>query len=457
VAADDRRLPKLPADKSRPEGTLMTPLKDGNIILSELYGFLTRHVAFPSPEAADAVTLWAVHTHLVPAFESTPRLAILSPDKGSGKTRLLEMLELVCARATHAVNLSAAALFRIVAASTPTMLFDEADTFFGPKAKEHEELRGLINAGHRKGAQAYRCVGDPAKMEVRAFPAYCPVALAGIGDLPDTILDRSILIKMQRRRAEEKISPFRQRHTAPEGKRLHDAIANWAAAVHGKAAEHEPKMPETLVDRPADVWEPLIIIADLAGGSWAVGARHATVKLNAERAERDPSLGAKLLSDIKAVFDGYDKMPTVTLLEKLISIEESPWGDLRGKPLDARGLSRRLSKYEIKPKTIRILDTTAKGYESEQFYDAWARYCLTPSENSVTSVTTDTSQVRGAGTVPDTLFAAASPSVTVNGSTTRTKPLTSTVASVTDVTDFSRRERDEDLGRGEDFVEEEPF
>ena len=131
---------------------------------------------------------------------------MVSPEKGSGKTRLLEVLELLTPTARHAVNMTAAALFRAVEMDQPTLLFDEADTYFGPKAaKDHEELRGLVNAGHRRGAVAYRVVGKGAEMSVKAFPAFAAVALAGIGDLPDTILDRSVLIRMRRRAPDETV------------------------------------------------------------------------------------------------------------------------------------------------------------------------------------------------------------------------------------------------------------
>jgi hypothetical protein len=291
--------------------------------------------------------LSAAHTHLVDSFESTPRLALLSPEKGSGKTRSLEVLELLCAKPQQPVNMSAAALFRIVSAEKPTILFDEVDAFFNPKAKEHEDVRSLLNSGHRKGATALRCVGEPAKMEVRAFSSYCPVALAGIGDLPDTILDRAVLLQMRRRRPDEQITPFRFRQAGPRGKVLHDQLAAWAKRVAQAAAEAEPELPAGLTDRPADVWEPLIVVADLAGGDWPARARAAAAKLNAERVERDPSLGVRLLADIRAEF-AVEKLATESLLEKLCALDESPWGDLRGKALDARGLSARLRKYGIR-------------------------------------------------------------------------------------------------------------
>jgi len=233
-----------------------TPEGEGAELLDQVAALLGRYVAFPSPAARDAVALWAAHAHAVDAFESTPRLALLSPEKGSGKTRCLEVLELLVPTPMHAVNATAAALFRAVEAHKPTLLFDECDTYFGPMAKgDHEELRGLVNAGHRKGAVAYRCVGDPAKMQVKAFPAYAAVAIAGIGDIPATILDRAVLVRMRRRAPTEHIEPFRRRKALKAGDELREGLAAWAEANRGRLADAEPEMPPGLVDRPADVWK----------------------------------------------------------------------------------------------------------------------------------------------------------------------------------------------------------
>jgi hypothetical protein len=264
-------LPEVGMTRLAP-GTMAAQAEAGCFLLDQVAAELGRYISFPSPEARDAVAPWAAHAHAATAFESTPRLALLSPEKGSGKTRTLEVLDLLVPRPMHTINATAAAVFRAVEAHQPTLLMDEADTYLGPLARgEHEELRGLINAGHRKGAVAYRCVGDPTKMEVKAFPAYCPVAIAGIGDLPDTILDRAVLIRMRRRGPGEQVEPFRRRKAAPRLRELHEALAAWTSTNHDPLAQAEPEMPPGLVDRPADVWEALLAVADLAAATGPPG------------------------------------------------------------------------------------------------------------------------------------------------------------------------------------------
>src|SRR5262249_45998418 len=150
----------------------------------------------------------------------------------------------------------------------PTILYDEIDTVFGPKAKENEEIRGLLNAGHRRGAVAGRCVVRGKTVMTEEISAYCAVALAGIGWLPDTILTRAIVIRMCPRAPKEKVTPFRRRVYASEGEVLRDRLAAWAAKVIDVMAAARPEMPPGIEDRNADVWEPLLAVADAAGGIW---------------------------------------------------------------------------------------------------------------------------------------------------------------------------------------------
>ena len=166
-----------------------------------------------SIHAAIAHTLWIGHTHLMEVWDSTPRIAFLSKEPGSGKTRALEVTRPLVPRPVESVNVTSAYLFRKVGSheGKPTILYDEIDTVFGPKAKDNEDLRGLLNAGHRRGATAGRCVMKGKAIETEELEAYCAVAFAGLGHLPDTLMSRSIPIRMRRRAPGEEVQPFRPR------------------------------------------------------------------------------------------------------------------------------------------------------------------------------------------------------------------------------------------------------
>jgi hypothetical protein len=363
------------------------PRTDGAAVLDAARAFIARFCALPSEHAYDAVTTWAAHAHIIDAFDSTPRLAFLSPEPGSGKTRALEVLELLTPNPMLAVNATPAALFRSVAnrQTRPTILFDEIDTVFGPKAKDNEELRGLFNAGHRRSGVAYRCVGDGGGQTVVAFPAYAALAVAGLGALPDTILTRAVVIRMRRRAPGEHVEPFRERIAGPSGRKLATALHDWTTACGDVLNDTWPDMPEGITDRPADVWEPLIAIADAAGGAWPERTRAACVALVGQSAERSPSLGVRLLADLRDIFGTAPTMHTDDLLAALHGLDSAPWGDLKGQPLDARGLARLLSRYEyddpqtgqprpVESRKVTINSRSLQGYRAEHLADAWARY-----------------------------------------------------------------------------------
>ncbi len=232
--------------------------------LEAVEAFLSRFVAYPSEHARVAHVLWIAHTHLMEVWDSTPRIAFLSPEPGSGKSRALEVSKLLVPLAVEAINVTPAYLFRKVGADQgrPTILYDEIDTVFGPKARDNEEIRGLLNAGHRRNAVAGRCVVRGKQVFTEEIPAYCAVALAGLGGLPDTILTRSVVVRMRRRAPGEVIEPFRRRLHEHDGHALRDRLVRWAEHIEPSLTDVWPAMPDGIVDRDADVWEALLAVAD---------------------------------------------------------------------------------------------------------------------------------------------------------------------------------------------------
>src|SRR5262249_45561426 len=161
---------------------------------------------------------------------------------------------------------------------------------------------------------------------------------------------------------DEKVEAFRRRVHAPIGDALLRRLAGWAVTIVDEATEARPEMPLGVEDRAADAWEPLLAVADIAGGEWPKRAQAAAMALVKVTREEGPSLGLRLLADLRLVFGGADEMPSKDLLRGLIAIDEAPWGDINGKPLDARGLANHLRPYGVKSITVRIDDrNTPKG------------------------------------------------------------------------------------------------
>jgi hypothetical protein len=347
---------------------------DGAELLDRVRDFTGKYIAYPSPAAHDAHVLWIAHTYRMDLWDSTPRIGFLSPEPGSGKTRALEVTELLVPRPILAVDVSSSYLFRKLddEAGLPTVLLDEIDTVFGPRAKEHEDLRGMLNSGHRKGAISGRSVVRGRTVETIDMSSYAAVALAGLNDLPDTLASRTVVLRMRRRAPNEKITPFRRRDAEAGARKLVAQLQTWTA---GLQITSWPELPPGIEDRAADVWEALISIADFAGGHWPEDARVTAVTLVTDFRRDAETLGVKLLVDLREIFGDQPHMATQTILEALNGLVESPWGDLKGSPLDARGLARRLGRFGVKRTTIRIGDAvTAKGYRAEDLSDPWSRY-----------------------------------------------------------------------------------
>lgn len=369
-------------------------------LLDDLHAYITRFVSFPSSSAAHAVSAWVLHAWALDAFDTTPRLALLSPEPGSGKTRVLEVIEPLLPNPMPTFNVSAAVLFRSMTLKDeygctlrPTVLLDEADTIFGPRAaKDHEDLRGFINAGYRRGANTQRVAMIGKRAEIEVFPAFAAVAIAGLDDLPDTVMTRSIVIRMRRRAHDEHVEPYRRRTNALQAMHIADRCNSWGASRCEPLSQIIGDLPDGIEDRAADVWEPLVIIGDDAGPRWSQLVRSAAVDLVGQAQSTNESLGIRLLSDIRAVFGDRRRMSTTSILDELNALDDAPWGDLRGRPLDARGLSTRLRKYGVCSRTLRVDDHVVKGYDVDDLHDPWSRYLPPPAARaSVTSVTSVTS------------------------------------------------------------------
>jgi Protein of unknown function (DUF3631) len=346
---------------------------DGAALLDAVRAALIRYVILPTPQAADAVTLWIAATHAQPAWAHAPRLVIRGPEKRCGKSRLLDIVEALCRDPFITVNSSTAAVYRSISDDPPTLLVDEADTIFGPKADGHEDLRGLLNAGYQRNRPAKRY--DVATNRVESIPTFAMAALAGIGAMPDTIEDRAVVIRMCRRAPNKTVSPYRHRRDRPSLRQLAEQLTAWSRADLSALELAEPDMP--VEDRAADTWEPLVALADHAGAHWPDRSRAAVLVLTTEANDSgEVSARIRLLTDCRSAFGDHDAIPTTVLLERLKSDPEAPWADYGPAGLTAMKLGVLLREYGIRSTTIRFPTLgQAKGFQRADFTDTWNRYC----------------------------------------------------------------------------------
>lgn len=355
---------------------------NGAALLDELRQKIRHYVILPDDYAYDAVTCYIAATYGVPAWEHATRLMIVSPEKRCGKSRLLDVIEATCFDPLITVNISPAALVRSIKEDPPTLLLDEADTVFGKKAADNnEDLRGILNAGHQRSRPYIRW--DVQARSTEKCPTFSMAVLAGIGDMPDTIMDRSVIVRMRRRAPHERVAPYRRRRDEPPLRELGDRIGAWLRPQLDRLARCVPDMP--VEDRAADTWEPLMIVADAAGGEWPKRIREACEEMVKE-ADADAAGGTyarRLLADLEQVFGDARNLYTTTILERLHKLEDAPWSNYYGRQLTSNDLANLLKDYRVKPVDVREPGgPNRKGYRRDDLYDVWTRYLSRDSRDT---------------------------------------------------------------------------
>jgi hypothetical protein len=365
-------------------------------LLADLENHFARYAALP-PGLPLVLALWGIATHLFEVFDAFPYLAITSPTKQCGKTRVAELLELVSANPVRTVGISVAALFRIVESKHPTLLIDEAESLRG-RDERAGALREILNVGYRKGQKVIRCFGgNGTDYKTREFETFCPKVLVLIGSLPDTLADRCLPVEMNRRKAEQ-LERFRFGKVKMETAPLRAAAKRWAKSNRSDVeAWYAQNDVEYLVDREAELWLPLFSVCALLGPKRLPELKALALCLARAKAASEPGdLGIKLLADIRGVFDslGANRLSTADLVDRLRMIVESPLpGWSQGKGVDPRSLSNLLRSFGIQPANLRLGGSqVVKGYAKTDFEDAWSRYLPTPTPPAATSATGLTSQ-----------------------------------------------------------------
>lgn len=355
---------------------------DGDDLLGQTRQAVLRHVVMSQSQAA-IVALWVLHTHAFECWRHTPRLGVTAPEKGCGKSTLLDVLAELVPRAVKTENMSTAVMFRVVDGHCPVLLIDEFDTFL----RGNEELRGALNAGHARGGRHLRCEGDDN--EVRAFKTFAPAALAGIGNLPSTLADRSIPILLQKRKQDEPMEGLTEHHIAKLNE-LAQQAARWVTDNRQNLVAARPELPTGMFNRDADNARPLLSIAEVAGADWPELARDAVSMAIAGAGDETESIGVQLLADIRNVFV-EERLSTIMLLDRLYALDGRPWAEYgrKEKPISASQLARLLKRYGTRPGPIRVGGEVVKGYQLSAFDNGFSRYLppqtvteLQPAENS---------------------------------------------------------------------------
>jgi hypothetical protein len=377
-----RKLAVMPAPK--PAAPVLPPFAPDEAaaatsdLLVTLIEWINTYVVVTVSQAVIMAT-WILHTWVIDAAQWTPYLHITGPEKSCGKTLLIDTLSVLAYNPRTSSGVSPAALLRLVDKHQPSLFLDEMDAATNGNKELAETQRGILNAGAKRGSIYYKC--DGKDHELREFKAFGPKCFGGIGDIPATIASRSITIEMRRKLPSESIERFRSRVVDDLAAPIRADLEIWAAKVLTLLTLIQAAPIDALSDRANDIVEPLLAIAQLAGGDWLQRLTGALLAVYGATGERDASSGVTLLADIKDVFDerGGGHIPSKELAAALCEIEGRSWAEWsRGRGLSPNNLARQLAKYHIYPTTIRAAGEVAKGYRRGDFVDAWARYAPAP-------------------------------------------------------------------------------
>jgi hypothetical protein len=331
-------------------------------------------------------------SYTINAFRIFPKLCLTSPEKRCGKTTTLEVISALVCKQLNASNVTPAAIFRAIEHWQPTLLIDEADTFLGG----NEEMRGIINSGHRRsGAFVLRVDGEGAAMMPKQFSTWSPMAIAMIKAPPDTIKDRSLMILLRRKQLGEQISKL-PREPLKSWYEIRQKCQRWYNDNQQKLEHAEPKIPNVGNDRAEDNWFPLIAIADLLGGDWPEKIRSAMLTIEGNKSDDEDSAGVMILTDVKQAFADkkVDKISSQDMVDYLIDMDDRPWCEWKhGKEMTKRSLANLLKPFSITANQYWEFHQKHRGYNKEQFIDAFNRYL--PNSGNPCGITVDSLDGKG--------------------------------------------------------------
>ncbi len=362
-----------------------------NSIVARIEQFISNYIALPSEAYTLPLALWIIGTYLFDSFDAYPYLVITSATKRSGKTRLAEIIAFASHKPRPITALTAATLFRLIQNEKPTLIIDEAETLSSEAATN---MRAVLNVGYRKGQMVPRTLGD----NTQDFDTYCPKIFILIGDVYDTLRDRSIVIGMAR---QEPKMRFTWAAAKSEGDAIRTELLHFTAQSRGEIEEIFASFDGLpfLFDRDEEIWTSLFCLcevfasdrirelqttaADLAVEKTVEARKY--LKLAAEEnAAQSDEYGQRLLLDLYALTVTHGKyIATKQALDLLLAIPTAPWRKYRGKGLDAHVMSKMLDIYGLGPVRIALgngrgKQTFLRGYKQADILAALGRIGKTP-------------------------------------------------------------------------------
>lgn len=374
-------------DASAPKGfTLADPEPwpepvDGAELLGEVAAFLSARVVLP-PRAADVLALWLAHSYVFGVWPVTPYLRAISPIRACGKTLVLDIAGALAPRALNASDATPAAIFRVIEKWKPVLILDEIDSWL--TGDRESGTVNLLNAGSRAGGRALRCTGEGASLDVTGFGVFCPKILAGItAAIPGATASRCIVLRLERATPEQlaELIPF-SALDATTAAPLASRLARWTAdALESGSLAQRVALPAGISGRDADLWAPLVSVADAAGSRWPEAARSAAIAFTGAAALDEPrDLAENALRDALDYCHAHPAVPgalvpSAALRDWLTADPLRPWQTLKRDGLSEKQLAAYLKRFGVNATRRRDGGEKVRGYPRAELLAAAARYC----------------------------------------------------------------------------------
>lgn len=343
-------------------------------IVEKMENFITKYVTFPDANYSVVASMWTLATYSWDTFDAFPYMAVCGVTKQSGKTRFgVDVMQFAASNARPYSCKSASSLFRDITEFKPTVLLDEAEVL---SSEEANEMREILNKGYRRGQSITKVQGG----KVQRFDTYCPKVFILIGDVNDTLKDRSIVLWMRRA---DPAHRFNYGAVEMEGRMLRDEVKDVMESKKSEIAETYMEMVSNtglpfLSDRDEEIWLPLFAICKVIAPHRLDELTRAAVDMCAEKTAdirrfdslremekdvQDEQYGVKLIQDLLTVINGEKGVATIEAIDKLKAIQTAPWRKFRGVGLTPSDMGALLDRFGVGPKPIRFQTKGLKGSE----------------------------------------------------------------------------------------------
>lgn len=356
-------------------------------VVERVENFIKDYVTFEDDSTGFVIALWTIATHFFQFCDSFAYVVITSMTKRSGKTRLAEVIATMAKNPQQFSAMTPATLFRSIEQFAPTIIFDEAECLSSESAST---MRAVLNVGYRQGAKIPRTIGN----EIVQFSTYCPKVFILIGDVYDTLRDRSIVVMLQRNAARE-LKRFSFAEANNEGTVIQTEFMDAMKQACGNkierfTEEYANTQLDWLSDRDAEIWRPVFTVCkilcshryeelqrisvDMA--SEKTGDRRRYTQLaNIEEKMQDDEYAKRLLKDVHACFASDSQLFSTEIMERLLAMNTAPWRKYKGDGLTMRLMANMLSRFGVRQSLLRSAggrknSKVGRGYKLEQITKA---------------------------------------------------------------------------------------